>query len=466
MGQVRKQKTLPLLLMAFGLFVAGCNNVEEVSDETPSETPVAVAEAVTGSLSGNNRLVGEATPGTDLDIIPKASGELIEVLVEKGDQVERGQILARIDGGEQQRALEREQGSVRQAQSALERARNGLNQAEANYQQALSSKRQAEASLTEAKQNRQNNIDSLQLELQNAQTQWDEAKKNLERMSALYQDGLISQVEYEEAVNAETRAASAYEQVRLNKSQAESEVGLASVEASVEQAEIGVSSALSSKRDAEIAVQEAQLAVEQAQLGVESAQEQLDNYVITAPANGEIVSVESRSGELVSSQAPFARLITVDVVNATVQVTAEQLMLFDIGDQIEVEFAGLEEPKQGQVAYISPTNNDSGLITVEVEVNNEARDIRPGMVATLNIEEVLVENSMIIPTAAVVERQEETYVFVVEDGAAVRKDVEVVRFDTEFTAITGDIMEGAEVVIKGQNLLSDGDLVRIIEEDN
>ncbi|WP_100405661.1 efflux RND transporter periplasmic adaptor subunit [Bacillus solitudinis] len=459
MGKWRLKQTV--LVVALGLMVAGCNETTEVSDEV-YETPVAVEKATNGSLSGSNRITGEATPGSDISVMPKVAGEIIEVYVEKGQQVKKGQELARIDAEAQARALKQEEAALKQAQSSLQRAQNGLNQVEANYRQAVSSKNQAAASLKDAKQSKQNNIETINLELKNAENAWNEAKKALKRTEALFEDGLISQIEFEEAKSAEIRAKSAYEQVELSKRQAESG-SLASPEASVEQAEISIELAKSNVRDAELSVQDANISVEQAHLNVEAARKNLTDYVIKAPATGELVSIDAAVGEMVSNQAAIARLITVDIVHTLVRIPAGQLMLFEVGDEVDVVFAGVEGERVGRVSYISPTSDDSGLFTVEVEVNNEDRTIRPGMVATLNIEQILVADSMIIPTTAVVERQDETYIFIIQDDVAIRQEIEVTRYDTEFTAVSGNVTTGDLVVVKGQNLLNDGDPVRIVE---
>ncbi|WP_165763801.1 efflux RND transporter periplasmic adaptor subunit [Halalkalibacter urbisdiaboli] len=447
------------------LTVMGCSQTEDATVDVVQETPVAVASAVTGSLSGTNQLYGEIVAGSTIDITPKVTGEVVEVLVKKGDKVEKGQVLARVDHSAQEQALKMEKATLKQAESAYQRAKNGLVQAEGNYKQALASKKQAEASLKEAKQGRQHNIDNVAIELKNAEKQLKEAKNNVERMKELFDAGQITRAEYEEAVAVRQRAQSAYDQLQLSMNQASSELSIDSVTASVEQAEVGVELAQASVTDAELSVNDAKVSLEQAQLSVDNAEDSLGDYQIKAPMSGELASFDVQVGGFASTQSPIGRLISTSVVHAVAQVTAEQLLLFEIGDSIAVDVAGITEDIQGEVSYISPTTNESGLFTVEVDIQNDVSNIRPGMVATLTIEEILVEDSMIIPTKSIVERQEETFIFVVEGDQVVRKLIDVVWYDTEFTAVTGDIVDGDVVVTKGQNLLDDGDLVRIIEED-
>lgn len=446
------------------LLVSGCSPAEEASTEI-RETPVAVGEAFTGSLSGSNQLTGTAKAASDIHLIPKAAGEIIEILVSEGDTVEKGQVIARLDDRDQRIALESDEATLRQAQNGLDRARNGQNQAQHNLEQAKAGHRQAEGSMAEAKQGRQQNIDNLKFELENVERQHEDAKKNLERMQTLFEEGLISQQQLEEAQNGENRARIALEQLKLSKAQAESELSLNTLQASVDQAGVNVKIAEASIRDAEIAVRDAQVQVEQAQLAVEMSRKRLEETKITAPVAGQIASIDGQIGGFASNQAAFGRLISVDVIDVEVAVTAEQLILFEIGDNVTVQFAGLASETTGEVTAISLAADESGLFTVTVQIENTEKSIKPGMVASVFVEEVLVEDSVIVPTQAIVERQGNTFMFVVENNIAIQKEIEVIRFDTEHSAIVGPIQPGDKVVVKGQNLLSDGDAIRIVKED-
>ena len=53
-------------------------------------------EIYEGSLTGTNRFIGQVQAGGNATIMPKITGEIIEIAVEKGDLVEKGQVIARI----------------------------------------------------------------------------------------------------------------------------------------------------------------------------------------------------------------------------------------------------------------------------------------------------------------------------------------------------------------------------------
>ena len=144
---------------------------------------------------------------------------------------------------------------------------------------------------------------------------------------------------------------------------------------------------------------------------------------------------------------------------------AQQLPQFKLGDSVNVEVNGLDGTFTGKISYVPAISSGSGLFSIEAEVENPDRVIRPGMVASIMLQEVLAEEAILVPTRAILEKEGNTVVYVIEDEKAVQKEIEVIHYGTELTAVKGELNEKEQVVIKGQNLLNDQDSVKIVEED-
>lgn len=84
-----------------------------------------------GIVSGNGRIEAEPT-----EIASKIAGRLAEVLVDEGDMVQPGQVLARMDAREIEAALSRARAQSSQAQRALEGRRASLAQQESTLRLA------------------------------------------------------------------------------------------------------------------------------------------------------------------------------------------------------------------------------------------------------------------------------------------------------------------------------------------
>lgn len=414
---LKKRKRWAVFIISFILILSGCSEKVDVAEEEP-ETPVAVAKAFSGSLTGANEFTGVTKASSDIQVIPKTMGQLTEVHVSVGDTVQAGQALATIDQSDLQIALKADEKTLEQAKNGLARAKNSQTQVEANYKNA-------------------------KISLEQLERQLEETKKNLERMETLFEEGLISEKELEDV-----------------------KLAVFNQEKQIEQAKINVQVAEANMSDLQNTIRDAQIGVEQAQLAVEASRKRLEDTIIKAPISGMIASIEAEKGEMVSSQAPFARIVSIDIIDIDIKATAEQLMLFEKGDKVGVRVQSLADSFEGTVTDIAPAADTSGLFNVTVQVKNNDQKIKPGMVATISIEEKLTDESIIVPTEAIVERLDDTFVFVVKDGVAYKKEVEVIRYETDYTAIKGDIQPNDVVVIKGQTLIDNESKVRIVEEES
>jgi RND family efflux transporter MFP subunit len=90
--------------------------------------------------------------------------------------------------------------------------------------------------------------------------------------------------------------------------------------------------------------------------------------------------------------------------------------------------------------------------------------IRAGMFATVSLVTNTRSNVPVIPRGAVINTYGSWIVFVIgENHAAQRRSVTLGIENETFIEVTGGLAEGDQVVTAGQNFLSDGDPVRIIE---
>src|SRR5690606_26678099 len=105
--------------------------------------------------------------------------------------------------------------------------------------------------------------------------------------------------------------------------------------------------------------------------------------------------------------------------------------------------------------------------TVEVEVENADRVLRPGMVAEASIELSRRPSVILAPSRALVlssrtdsDREAAIFVFDREAGVARRRAVVLGRRYDRFVEITSGLEGTEEVVVQGQHLLRDGAPVR------
>lgn len=102
----------------------------------PQATVVRVAKVAAGSIDARSTYVAETRPGADVRLSAEVSGILEAVYVDLGDEVERGQILARVRSGTFSQAVGEARASVGQAEAAVLRAGVDLDLAEKELHRA------------------------------------------------------------------------------------------------------------------------------------------------------------------------------------------------------------------------------------------------------------------------------------------------------------------------------------------
>nr|WP_302328544.1 efflux RND transporter periplasmic adaptor subunit [Salirhabdus salicampi] len=188
------------------------------------------------------------------------------------------------------------------------------------------------------------------------------------------------------------------------------------------------------------------------------------NVKIEAKTTGVIQQLDVKEGDVVSPQSALGVIVSLDPIDALFHVTADQLSLFSSNDSLSIDVSSINKSVRGDVQFVSSTANETGLFEVELSIDNHNIQLKPGMVGILQVPITQMENELIIPTRAVHYVSGDPYIYIIKENIAVRKEISILQSQSEQTAITGDLYEGAKVVTKGQFTLTDGGTVRIMKE--
>ncbi|MBI2901870.1 MAG: efflux RND transporter periplasmic adaptor subunit [Planctomycetes bacterium] len=189
--------------------------------------------------------------------------------------------------------------------------------------------------------------------------------------------------------------------------------------------------------------------------------------VLRAPFDGLITERWVDPGNLVQAGAPkLLHVMQVDVVRVRLHVPQSEVPSVREGEPAEVavdEMPG--ERFKGTIARIFwALNRETKTMAVEVDVRNGAADrsrwIRPGMFARVTLDLDPRKDVLVLPASALVVEKKKTYVYVVADGVAARKEVAIgLDNGIEFEVKSG-VAEEDEVVVSGKNLIAVGEKVR------
>lgn len=199
---------------------------------------------------------------------------------------------------------------------------------------------------------------------------------------------------------------------------------------------------------------------------LENLKVQLDYTVIRAPISGRISAASVKVGNFVRP-ADTAPLATINqIAPVYVSFAVPQRSLPDLRKALAAETATVEamapgetRPSSGQVTMIENTvDATTGMVMVRATMDNRDELLWPGTLVNTQVT-LRVEKAVVVPSAAVQVSQSGSFVFVVKDGIARVRPVEVARTVDNQTVIGKGLEDGETVVTDGQLLLVEGSRV-------
>ncbi len=196
------------------------------------------------------------------------------------------------------------------------------------------------------------------------------------------------------------------------------------------------------------------------------------NTLLEAPFSGLITGKYLEDGELysgapgMSGKAAVVTLMQINPVKIIVSISEQYFPLIKNGMKVRV-VADVYPDKnfEGTIFRVHPTIDAmSRSFRAEVRISNGSELLRPGMFARAFID-MGTQDAIVVPASAVLmqEGTNERYIFVAENGIAVRKSVILgQRFDDRFEIADGGLKEGESLVVDGQARLSDGQKLDIV----
>lgn len=399
--RVGNRLCLFILLVLLTITSIACGKSKDVDVEVEEDyIAVETQEVIKGDIANTKRFSGRVVANEEIMIMPKVPGTVERVNVELGDRVTKDTILFVLEQDDISKGVQQAEVSINMARKGVEQAQNGLETAIANYE------------LTKERV--------------------DKAIVDLERSKELYDQGAISKAQLEQAE-------------------------LAASSNQLEVAERQIS-------QAEIAIKQAEEQLSQAEISHGQAVDNVDNTVVKAPIDGIISTLNVKKGQIASNGQVAVTMVDLDRVYIQIDLTEDVVNRLELNQEVEVSIpAAFEGVKTCTVDYISPTADvGNKLYSVKVYIDNEDKKIRPGMNGEVNLNIDKIESTIVVNSNAVLDDEGEKVVFVVEDDRAVRRVVELGFDNGEYVEVKEGLVEGENLIIKGQHYVEDGRKVKVI----
>jgi membrane fusion protein (multidrug efflux system) len=200
----------------------------------------------------------------------------------------------------------------------------------------------------------------------------------------------------------------------------------------------------------------------QANAQAAEARASIGDRVIRAPFSGWVSLRNISSGAVVTAGTEIAQISDVSRIKLDFAVPETMLSQVAVGQVIEARAAAWPDtPFHGTIATVDPVlNPQTRAATVRAILPNMDRRLKPGMLLTVTIE-ARARTSPAVPELAIVGEGDQTYVFVVDNGAAKRVNVRTGLHQNGMVEIVGGLSPGQRIVTEGTVKISDGQKVRL-----
>ncbi|MCM3903620.1 MAG: efflux RND transporter periplasmic adaptor subunit [Pyrinomonadaceae bacterium] len=406
---------LAVVLLALGALAISCGGSKaNVRNEgTPASSPTAVdvttAQAITRDLPRFFEATGSLAGDQQTDVAPSIAGKVVAVGVDLGSYVKRGQTIVRLDDVDSKLRVEQAQAQVEQSKAALRQAEEkvGLRPG-----QAFDPNRVPEVA--------------------NARVALELAEKNLRRSEKLIESGDVSR--------------SFFDQQKAQRDQLK------------EQYESALS--LARQNYAAVMTARANLANAESQLGL--ARRNLSYALVFSPIDGYVAERNADLGEYVSPSTKVATIVRINPLRIRIDIPEQAIPEVRVGQSVSLTTSAWPDKNfSGHIARISPNvSATSRTLSVEADIENSSGALKPGQFATVRILQSRSQPAVLIPARAVRTEAGVSRVFVIKDGHAQQRLVQLGQSESDLVEVKSGVAAGEQVATSNIDQMSDGMAVR------
>lgn len=400
------KKGLTLCLATVLILTAGCGaKPEEAAKQEAKSKVVEVYQIPAQTPAVMISATGIVSPKEDVSLSFGTSGKIVQMNVQNGEFVGKGELLAALDTTYAQKALEAASGQVDEAYAQRTKTLKGASQ--------------------EA-------IEQQRLQVKSVLQRLDKAKSDVAQAERLFAGGAISQNELTDKKRE-----------------------LEQAEISAKNEQIALDKLLKGAEPEDIAVADASVKTASGQIA--QAKKSLQDTKLVAPFAGTVVQVSQHVGELSNSGQDVIHLVDLSEVKIGIDVTNDVIGQFKEGENVHVtNTSGLKST--GKINFVSPVIDEkTGKYHIEVTVPNKDRAWRGGMLAT--IEKPRKVNGFVVPLESVGINQEKRFVMIVKDGIVKKQEVQVGQVMGEHMEILSGVQKGDQLIRSGITYYVDGEKV-------
>ena len=327
-----------------------------------------IALLLAGCGKAKNLELSGTIESTQINAGSEVAGKIIKLVIEKGERVKQGDVLAVLDSGIQELVVKQQEAIVKLKEAKLEELKAGTRPEQI---------KQAESALKSADMSARN----AHTAVDTAQTGYDYWLKKYDNLEILYNSDKATQ---NELLDAQYKVDTAKQQLEV------AQKLVKSAQAQLNSANAQV--ALLKKGATSQSVKAAEADLEQSQVMLEQAKLVLTKYQIKAPVDGTLISRNIDLGDMVNMGASIGTISDLDSLWIRVYIQQKYLKNISLGQQLGLKVQALDgKTIGGKVIYIAneaeftPKNvetneaKENTVFKVKIKIFEKVSELKPGM---------------------------------------------------------------------------------------
>jgi membrane fusion protein, multidrug efflux system len=215
---------------------------------------------------------------------------------------------------------------------------------------------------------------------------------------------------------------------------------------------------LSQKASSQAELERAEATMRSNEAQLERLKLRLDRTLVRAPFAGVVGQRFVSLGDYVNTDTRLVTLQTVNPQRVSFQVPERYADELKLKQQVSFRVAALPGRQfTGKVDFVDPVVKLPGrTITVKAVVPNPRRELQSGMFIEARLATEIRPDAVVIPEDAVLPLQGSSFVWIVDNGKATRRQVELGVRTPGFVEVKNGVESNEQVVVGGQERLAEG----------
>ena len=399
---VFSKKALPYWFSAFmAAFILYLVFRDDSSTLRVNADTLTISEVTSGEFNDYIRLSGQVQPMTTVQLSPRESGIVDEIIIEEGTSVKAGDIIIRLSNDDLDLEILNSEANLAEKENAL---RNTMIQME--QEKML-----------------------LKLNIVELETDVKRKGRALESQKRLYDDGLIGKEEY---MRSEEDYLLYCKKLEVTKAKAEQDSIYRSVQ-----------------------IQQMQESLKNMKLNMERIRLRKENLAVKAPMDGELGLLDVVLGQSVSSGMKIGQINDMD--NYKIEVLIDEHYIDRINPGLAATFERQNETYGATIRKVYPEVR-AGKFQADFKFSGEQpANIRTGQTYYLNLQLGQPETAVLIPRGTFYQKTGGKWIYVVSPSGdkAVKREIRIGRQNPQYYEVLEGLEPGEKVITSGYDNFGD-----------